>query len=147
MNDSHRQLIKERYENAVHEYVLAFCRKHGYHYDPDEWIGDNVGGIVMIADYYINFDNIRYDIDNDVPAEVFVQFYDYTLRLAMLDEEKHVNYPHYIMGFRPYSEEQMQKMEESKRHKDEADAKLDESRNHLGAQTDEMDFINKEGEQ
>ena len=27
MNDSHRQLIKERYENAVHEYVLAFYKE------------------------------------------------------------------------------------------------------------------------
>lgn len=148
MNKSHKNLIRERYENAVHEYCIAFCQKHDYHYNPDGWVRNNIGGVVLIGDYYINFDDIRYDIDNDVPKEIFFEFYEYTLRLAMIDEGrhnvKHVNYPHYIMGFRPYSEAQLKKMEEAKKRVEEAEEALREC---LAAQTDEMDFINREGEE
>lgn len=142
MNQSHKNLIKERYENAVHEYCMAFCQKHGYDYDPDGWVGGNVGGVVLIAYYYINFDDIRYDIDNDVPEQIFQQYYNYTLEIASLDDGtdnmRQVKYPHYIMGFRPYSEEQLIKISEAKMRKDEAERNL---REFLAAQTDEMNFM------
>lgn len=73
MNKSHIKLIKERYENAVHEYCMAFCQKHGYHYNPDGWVGGDVGGVIEVADMFVNFDDIRIDIDNEVPQGIFEQ--------------------------------------------------------------------------
>lgn len=130
MNKSHKELIRGRYENAVHEYCHAFCRKHGYHYDPDGWVGEGVGGIVLVGDYYINFDDIRYDIDNDVPEDIFIKYYDYTLEIASLDEGTgkmtNVNYKHFIYGLRPYSEEQLEKIRQAKERVAEARAALEE---------------------
>lgn len=112
MNESHKELIKKRYENAVHEYCQAFCTKHDYHYDPDGWV--EIGTVVLIGDYYIDFNDIRYDIDNDVPEEVFIKYYDYTLEIASIDggtgKMKNVNYPHFVKGCRPYTEEQLAKL-------------------------------------
>lgn len=130
MNKAHKELMRERYENAVHEYCHAFCQKHGYHYDPDMWVGGRVGEIIEIADYFCDFVDIRYDIDNDIAEEMFVQWYDYSLELAMLDagegKIKNVNYEHYCMGARPYSVEDIEALKEAKARVDEAKRALEE---------------------
>lgn len=128
MNKKDSESIKKRYENAVHEYCHAFCEKHGYHYDPNEWVCDGIGTTVLIGDYYISFDDIRYDIDNNVPEDVFIKYYDYTLQISSLDDGtgkmKNVNYPHFIKGLRPYSDEQLKKIEDAKKAVKDAEEAL-----------------------
>ncbi len=68
MNEAHRRLIKERYENAVHEYCHAYCQKHGYTYNPDGWVHGDVGGILQIGDKYISFYAMKADIDNEIES-------------------------------------------------------------------------------
>lgn len=155
MNKSHRDLIRKRYEDAVHEYCQAFCEKHEYQYDPDDWVGNDIGGIVAIGDYFVNFNDIRYDIDNDVPEDKFLHWYDYSLEIAMLDDGsgkmRNVNYKHWLMGARPYSAEDLEKIRDAKESVNEAERKFKELADRqvaesLGAQTDEMNFMYKEVE-
>jgi len=128
MNKAQQTLIRQRYENAVHEYCIAFCTKQGYAYDPDEWVGEDIGGVVMIGDMYIDFSNIRYDIDHDVEPGKFVQWYDYALEIAMLDngrgDMRQVNYKHWLMGARPYSEEDLEEIREAKKRVEESEQAL-----------------------
>lgn len=70
MNESHRKLIRERYENAVHEYSIAFCQKHGYSYNPDALSCGVVGGVLFVANKYIGFLQINDDIDNDIVNDI-----------------------------------------------------------------------------
>ena len=67
MNKAHIELIKERYENAVHEYCHAYCQKHGCTYNPDNWSDGLVGGVLRIDKKFVGFPTIKSDIDNELP--------------------------------------------------------------------------------
>ena len=160
MNKAHLELLRQRYEEAVHKYCKAFCEKHGYVYDPNSWVRNKVGEVVEVADLFIDFCDIRLDIDNDVPPEKFQQWYDYSLEIAMLDDGggnmKQCNYEHWLMGARPYSKEDLEKIREAKKRVAEAEHELDRCiaqyrhddartalEDCLAAQTDVMNFTKK----
>ena len=93
--------MKDKYETTVELYVLAFMRKHDF-FDPDngeyfefDWVGNEVGGILCLSDYYIGFDDIRNDIDNCIPKDNFFAWYDY-----VLENEKKINYKSWLKGAR-----------------------------------------------
>lgn len=128
--------LKNDFECAVHAYMMAFCTKHDYHYDPSDWVGGEkgIGTIVLVGDMYFNFDDIRYDIDTDQPKDQIVKWYDYSYELSLLGENTHnVNYEHWCMGFRPYSPEQIEKMKHQKskiqRMKDDLEKMAKETQN------------------
>lgn len=144
MNDAHRYLLAEQFNKAVEEYVRAFCVKHRWPFVFD-WVGGKVGETLVIEDCFVDFSDIKTDIDNNFPEEMFGKWYDYSLRLHELGCEKNINYYSYAKGApRPYSEAHLRAIEVAKKRRDEAEEDL---RDCLAAQTDEMDFINKEGEE
>lgn len=127
MNKAHPELIRKRYENAVHEYCLAFCQKHGYDYNPDDWVGGDIGGVLNINDdYFFDFDDIRYDIDHDIAEEVFLQWYDYKTRVNLVQGAYPVNYRLWCNGFRPYTAEQLKTMGEIQYHIRDLHIRLEE---------------------
>lgn len=137
-------MLEKRYVEAVNEYVQAFCDKHGYG-KPEGWVANRVGETLIIGDMFVDFADIKIDINHNVPEEVFEQWYNYTLRLRELGCEKTINYWSFSLGAPlPYSEEHLKAIEVAKYRRDEAEQAL---RDCLAAQTDEMDFINKEGEE
>ena len=143
MNKAHRELLEKRYVEAVNEYVQAFCDKHGYG-KPEGWVANRVGETLIVSDMFVDFADIKIDIDHNVPEEVFEQWYNYTLRLRELGCKKNINYWSFSLGAPlPYSEDQLKAIEVAKHRRDEAEQALKDC---LAAQTDELDFINKEGE-
>lgn len=50
-------------------------------YDEDNWVGGNVGGVVEVSDYFLDFDDIRYCVDNKVAWDELTEWYDYCLTL------------------------------------------------------------------
>jgi len=82
--------IKELFEGACLLYIEVFCRKHDikfdYHMNFD---------IVVCGDYYFNFTDIRYDIDNDIEAGLIEKwYYD-----SLLDDNLKVNFKSYAEMF------------------------------------------------
>ena len=77
--------MKKKYEEICNEYVYAFLRKHDFYekeydeYSEFYWIGNDVGTIIEVADYFIDFQDIKYDIDNDIPVPIYFKYYDYLL--------------------------------------------------------------------
>ena len=104
-------ILKERYKNICNEYLQRFCIKQGYHYEPDDaWVAGDAGGCATIGDYVFGFDEIRYDIDNDVPKGKIIAWYDYVLEIRTLGLPKTINYPSYCKGAPlPYSREEIEK--------------------------------------
>lgn len=93
--------MKQKYAQICEEYVLAFMRKHsfycdrtGEYYDYD-WVADDIGGILCVADYHIGFDDIRIDIDNEIHKSVYFEYYEYCL-----ENESKINYKSYLKGAR-----------------------------------------------
>jgi hypothetical protein len=51
---------------------------------------------------FVSMDNIRYDIDNDVPEECFENWYWKSLEVYELVGEKYMNYESYCKGCPDY---------------------------------------------
>ena len=70
-----------KYEAIVSLYVEAFFRKHhlfdeltGEYFEFD-WVSDEVGGVLMVNDYFISFYDIKYDIDNEIDTHMYFDYY------------------------------------------------------------------------
>lgn len=88
--------LKAGFEKAVESYMLAFCHKQDRTFDG--WVGDNAGGMADIDGYYVlNFDDIRFDIDNQVPSGLIFKWYE-----EILAEGKEMNYRHYVLKSLPF---------------------------------------------
>lgn len=93
--------LQTKFQAICELYVEAFMRKHSFYdeetgeYNSYDWVGDEIGGIACLADYFINFDDIRRDIDESVSKNVYFEYYDYCL-----ENEKKINYKSYLMGAR-----------------------------------------------
>lgn len=84
--------------NSIGEYVKLFEKKHGLSFD--FWAADMVGTVACFSDYYIDFEDIRLDLEKDAPKGLFLEWYDITLD-AHLSKERIINYYSYLKGFRP----------------------------------------------
>jgi len=70
--------IKEKYEKICSAYVHVFVKKHGYEFT--DWVADDVGGIAcFIEQYYFSLDDIRYDINNDLPKNLIFEWQEYLI--------------------------------------------------------------------
>lgn len=118
--------LKEDFEGLCELYLRIFCNKQELEYEENAWIG-RVGEVAMIGDYFINFHDLRYDIDNDVPKGVYFEWYDYDTRCAMAECTRKINYPSWAKGApKPYTEAELQKIETMRNDIDEATRKFHE---------------------
>jgi hypothetical protein len=94
-----QQILKliAAYEKAVESYAIAFCEKHGFDLKDADWVNNEPGTILCVADYFFDFREIKYDIDNDVPKEMMIRYYDYCLDLHHTGG-KPVNYKNWLNG-------------------------------------------------
>jgi len=88
--------MKKRFEESVQEYILAFCLKNEI--DFDYWIGNDIGGVACFqgGEVYLNFDDIRFDIDTEQPAELIINHYwD-----SIANYPNEINFKSYAQGLR-----------------------------------------------
>lgn len=71
--------LRDRYEEICMEYVYDFVTKHGYlgldQNLKDNWVAGDIGTIICIGDMFVDFEVIRYDIDNNIPEDKFEKWY------------------------------------------------------------------------
>lgn len=120
-----KRSLQQRWQELCNEYLKQFCKRHEYEYDEDAWIGidkDNVGAIADIADMFISMDDIRYDVDHEVPIDSFEEWYWKRLDLHELGVERWMNYPNYCQGAPDeWTDERMNELREL--HKQASDTK------------------------
>ena len=86
--------MKEEYEKIVSKYVEAFCEKHEMEFD--FWVADLKGTIASFScEWFVNFEDIRLDIDNKVDKDVFCKWYYIALDLA-IENKPVINYYNYL---------------------------------------------------
>ena len=116
--------MRKQFETSCNWYLRWFCKKHDLQYAGAYWVGDNVGGVVEVGDYFIDFGDIMYDIDNDVPSEQFFAWKDYDERLRSIELDfyllridlklHHLNYKSWCKGVpKPYTDSQLGEMEKA----------------------------------
>ena len=57
--------LKDRFDKLANTYVQQFCAKHEV--ESEFWVADRIGETILISGQYLQLDDIRYDIDNNVP--------------------------------------------------------------------------------
>ena len=86
--------LSEKYEKIAKQYIKKFAKKQ--HLDFDYWIGDTVGSVASFDEsYYIDFLDIKHDIDTEQPEYQIMEWYD------GITPENRINYKSYCLGLRP----------------------------------------------
>lgn len=108
-----------KFKEIADQYVREFCDKHDYIMDYEiehdlVWVGNAPGTVACINDMYIYFDDLRYDIDNNIPEGSFEDWYFRALDRAEM-KIRYLNYPSYCKGAPdPVSEEDIVKIKEAR---------------------------------
>jgi len=77
--------LKEEYAKVCNTYRKLLCEQFDIDYENSFWVGDDAGGTLYLNDYYVNFDDVRYLVDNKISFDVFSEWYDYDLRLKSIN--------------------------------------------------------------
>lgn len=119
--------IAEMWRDICNDYLYFFCEKHEFTYDDTMWVADNPGTVIMIGDMYVNMEDIRYDIDNNVPEDKFEKWYWKNLELYELGVEHWMNYSSYCKGAPDeWTEERMNKARDMRKGIHELEENLKE---------------------
>lgn len=87
--------LKKDYEAAVKAYIDFFCEKQGV--SLEYWAAGIVGGVACFGDTYLNFEDVRLDVDSHAPlTEIFI-WYDQSIE-AHTKGDVVPNYQSYLMG-------------------------------------------------
>lgn len=89
--------LKNKYEKIVNEYLQIFIEKQDFDADDCYWIGDKIGEILSVNEqYYFDFNDIRFDVDNNVKAELIFKWQDESLDNYFKKRKYKVNYENYL---------------------------------------------------
>lgn len=65
--------LQKQYEDSCNAYIDKFCKKQDMEFAG--WVGGQVGGIAVCADFFFNFLDIVWDINSKQPKGEIVQWY------------------------------------------------------------------------
>lgn len=123
-----KKSLQQQWQEVCNDYLREFCHRHDYTYDPQSWIGspEGIGTIAGITDIlFVNMEDLRYDVDNQVPEDKFEKWYWKRTELDELGIEVWLNYRSYCLGAPDeWTDERMQELRD-------ANARLQEMKAHL----------------
>lgn len=131
--------LNKDWKQICDEYVRQFCKKHGYDIEWDlkndlVWVRNDPGTIACVGDMFVDMEDIRYDIDNDIPEDKYEEWYWTSMSRCDYDIP-YMNYKSFCQGCPdPVSKDQVKKIMQL--HKNVEDAKqalqgcLDDIKNH-----------------
>ncbi len=66
--------LKEQLHSVISQYIDIFCDKQEV--ELDSFVNDDMLGIALVSDFYLNISDIIYDIDNEVEkGKIFKWYY------------------------------------------------------------------------
>lgn len=75
----------EEFEVVCNKYINVFSKKHDIEFTG--WVADEIGEIaVFIEQYFFNFKDIRYDIDNNCPKGAIFEWQEFCVENEDYDE-------------------------------------------------------------
>ena len=122
-------ILKEDYARIADDYMCAWCLKHEYDYDAISRMDDDYR-VCEAGDIYLSLDDVRYDINNNLPENVFEDYYWYASDVAMYAPDISITLPQYNAGYRPFTRIELEKLKDAHERlmqaKDEYETLLDE---------------------
>ena len=118
--------LKRQFKEVAEAYLKVFCEKHCYDYEEAAWLGQRVGEVAELGDDFYNLNDIRYDIDNNIPSGEIEKWTDYVFRLEELNCPKSINFQSWCKGAPlPYSEDMLNNIEDARQRVEEAKRELE----------------------
>lgn len=120
--------LKELYNKVVEEYCTEFCKKYGFDdYEQSMWVTGEIGGILSVSDYFINFNTIKFCVDNNVSWYEFVKWYNYCIDLGQIDTNLQTpNIDSWVHGCPRMSLDDIKRLKDAKNSVEEAKKRLEE---------------------
>ena len=97
MTPNERLELRLAYEAAVTNYLSAFMKQYDLSCDPEPWVGNEVGTIAEVGDYFFSFYDIKRCVDENVKWEDLIEWYDYTTEVSILGLTT-INLKSWLMG-------------------------------------------------
>ena len=89
--------LKTKYEKIVEQYLIAFVEKQELDIENCYWVADRVGEILSVNEqYYFCFNDIRFDVDNNVKERLIFRWQDESLDNYSKKKKYKINYENYI---------------------------------------------------
>lgn len=83
-------------EMAIKNYIDLFEKKHELSFE--FWVADLSGTTACFSmGYYVNFEDIRLDLEKNVPKDLFLEWYELTIDLG-LEDKPIINYSSFLKG-------------------------------------------------
>ena len=95
----------KNYYNAVEKLTKIFCKKYFkdcYIYDQEDWVGDDIGGIIEINGYFFDMNYIQIALKYKATEDELFGYYDYSL-----ENEVKISFQNYLKYFRGFSFEEI----------------------------------------
>jgi hypothetical protein len=96
------------------------------------WVGNEIGSVCNFGDHYINFSDMVYCLNNDVPINKFFEWYDWCL-----ETEEFINLSSFIMGASKVKELEEKHLEELRLKVARAEEELKEALKNYGSNNKE----------
>ena len=109
MTPNERLELRLAYEAAVTNYLSAFMKQYDLSCDPEPWVGNEIGTIAEVGDYFFGFDDIKRCVDEDVKWEDLIEWYDYTMEAVPLGFNN-INLKSWLMGAPRASKEEIERI-------------------------------------
>jgi hypothetical protein len=97
MTVGEKQELKLTYEAACTNYLAAFMEKYDLSCDPEPWVGNEVGTVAEVGDYFFDFQDIKRCVDEDVTFDTLIEWYDYNIEVSILRLPT-INLKSWLMG-------------------------------------------------
>lgn len=97
MTPNEKLELRLAYEVACINYLSAFMKQYDLSCDPYPWVGNEIGTIAEVGDYFFGFDDIKRCVDEDVKWEDLIEWYDYNTEVSILGLTT-INLKSWLMG-------------------------------------------------
>lgn len=111
--------LAQTFDKLANDYVECFIKEYFTFSDGSRlegyWVADEPGGMLEVGDYYFNYDTIRFCVDYGVEYDTLMKWYDYCLRVGMLEQSLPTpNLKSWIKGCPIYDENELERLEKLK---------------------------------
>jgi hypothetical protein len=97
MTPNERLELRLAYEVACTNYLSAFMKQYDLSCDPEPWVGNEIGTIAEVGDYFFSFYDIKRCVDENVKWEDLIEWYDYNIEVGILGLTT-INLKSWLMG-------------------------------------------------
>jgi hypothetical protein len=83
--------LQKQFNKIADKYIKAFSRKQDFVLD--FWVADIIGDTAFFGDLCFTYDNIRLDVDNDIPKGEIIKWYDFALEQHYTENKEDFSLP------------------------------------------------------